>query len=680
MVDLLNSASRQPLPSDVASSIRRLEAMLTQGQPRTAQVVQVTPQAQASAQTAIAATTAPINTATGSPVPAANSGPLSPTAAIAGSASQAPASSASTTNASAASTPLLSSPLTPNSTAGTAVGTTAPSSTELFKIQVRLEGRLFELIAQKPLPPGSEVQISKDSNNRISLQLPPATPQGRQPAANAAPTTASTNPANNAAVAQRGSTPSNPQASGQQLTSGRAHNASGIQSSQNALSTSQAALSSGRSPAQSSSQASATSPQTTVQTTPQSNNQTTAQSSPTSSTTRHNTPNQGPLERIALQPTKADLPLRLGQRVNAEVISSRPVVASQTTAATSASPQRAATSATQNQASAAPPQTERQLLRLNVQGQKIELISPKPLPPGSELQLVRDNKGQLWAELPTAKTKAIEQVLREHLPQQQSPAPLLNLLNHSQASGQLQQAKPLLMNLISLLTGRSLTSPQQTSAESVKQQVQSSGTLMESNIARGDTQNLGQDHKALLLRLANQLSQPSTQSDLPKTLSEQIIQQTQQALSRVLVNQITSGLAGQAQDNSADTNTNRALALDIPVAWQDKTENLQLKIEREAASADETGEMQYRWKIRLNFEFSENRSLEAELTLEQNRVSVIWSGDSSIRRKVEQQLDQLQQRLEELGLEVQTLGVRDNLPGSDTHIKPPRNQLIDIKT
>ena len=90
--------------------------------------------------------------------------------------------------------------------------------------------------------------------------------------------------------------------------------------------------------------------------------------------------------------------------------------------------------------------------------------------------------------------------------------------------------------------------------------------------------------------------------------------------------------------------------------------------------------MEYRWRIRLNFEVGQNQILEAELTLEQNRVSVIWSGDSAIRDKVERQLDQLQQRLEEIGLEVQTLGVRDSLPGTESSLKAPRNRLIDIKT
>lgn len=668
-MDLLNSASRQSLPSDVASSLRRLEAMLTQGQPRTAQVVQVTQHTQTLAQTASAAASPQPHTTAANPLPAGASSTLSPTAALTGGATQTPSATVTAPPASATNQPLP----TTSSTA-----TAAPSSTELYKIQVRLEGRLFEMIAQKPIPPGSDVQISKDSNNRITLQLPTATAQGRQPATNAAAQPVP-NPTTTAPATQRGGITGNPALQGQALASGATSANNQAPGPQVSLSASQAIASN------SSSSATAGNQNTAARAINQGSNQIASQSSPTNNPTRNNVPNQSPLERIALQPTRSELQLRPGQRVSAGVLSSRPAIAtstSQTTTPTvTASPQRTTALPAQAQSAVAANKTDNQLLRLNVQGQKIELVSPKPLPPGSQLQIVKDNNGQLWAELPTAKTKAIEQVLREHLPQQQSPAPLLNLLNSSQASGQLQQAKPILLNLINLLTGRSLTSPQQANAESVKQQVQSSGTLMESNIARGDTQNLGQDHKALLLRLANQLGQPSTQSDLPKTLSEQIIQQTQQALSRVLVNQITSGLAGQVQDNSADTNTNRTLALDIPVAWQDKTENLQLKIEREAANADdENEEMQYRWKIRLNFEFAESRTLEAELTLEQNRVSVIWSGDSSIRQKVEQQLDQLQQRLEEIGLEVQTLGVRDNLPGNDTQIKPPRNQLIDIKT
>ena len=76
----------------------------------------------------------------------------------------------------------------------------------------------------------------------------------------------------------------------------------------------------------------------------------------------------------------------------------------------------------------------------------------------------------------------------------------------------------------------------------------------------------------------------------------------------------------------------------------------------------------------------ENRILEAELTLEADQISILWSGDKALRNRLEAQLDQLQQRLESIGLKVKTLGVRELLPETGQTPKPPRNQLIDIKT
>ncbi len=617
--------------------MRRLDAYLIQGQPRMAEVVQVTPQPLPSSTTG-----AQQQPANGQQLPLANQ----PTTAPQG-------------------TPATTTPHT--STATTPGGTPAalpPSTTELFKIQVRLEGRLFELITQQPLPSGSRVLISLDSGNRISLQSAPPASQAAAPQVSPQPLLAVQQPGAQSAP------PSTPT-----MVSTTASPSTGK------IAANQATPLIPSPTTTSDTLTTAAAPPRNQSTPPKADSAPSHAAAPRPAAA--DSVAQAVVDRIKLQPLKAELPIRAGQRLTAEVISSRPNPAAPPAPPSPtihhnsyANPVAAAANI---QAPAAQAGGDNHTIRITLQGHKIELVSPRPLPPGSQLQLIQDSKGQLWAELPSAKTQAIEQALREHLPQQLSPAPLLNLLSSSQASGQLRQAQPLLLNLINLLTGRSLTNPHKTEAETVKQQVQNSGSLLENKLARGETQNLGQDHKALLLRLAQQLHQPSNQAELPKALSQQISQLTQQALSRVLVNQITSGLSGQTQETGIETN--RTLALDIPVAWQHKTENLQLKIQREDNNTDEeTDEMQYRWRVRLNFEIDGRRQLEAELSLESERVSVIWSGDRSIRDQVERQLNKLQQRLELIGLEVQTLGVRERLPDSGPALKPPRSQLIDITT
>ncbi|MEH6470209.1 MAG: flagellar hook-length control protein FliK [Halopseudomonas sp.] len=657
MVDQLNTSVRASQPAEVTATLQRLEALLASGQPRTGQVIQVTPQAPATANTA-PSTALTLGTTAGQP---------SPTAPIS---TAAPA----TTTAVAATTSTEQAATTPQTAANV-------SKADVYKIQIRLEGRLFELLTTKPIDPGSTIQISRGSDNRLTIQqLPtPAQQPSQQAAQLAQPTAEQPRAAESARLAEL----IKPRQAGPTVQS-------------TATATRSEAIASPSTPTTAANQARGSSllPSTT-QAAPQNPANPTANVSPAPSHPAP-APSNATVERVATQQIKTELPIRIGtgERVNAEVVSSRPSPAP-------ANAQQAAAAAAQNSAKTALPSTapvttaatstaaanstaiktdiSNHQIRLNLpQGQKIELVSPRPLPPGTQVQLVRDNQGQLWAELPTAKTQAMEQALREHLPQQQPPGPLLNLLSSAQKSGQLQQAKPLLLSLFQVLLGRSLTSPLQTDAASVKQQVQNSGTLLESKLAQGNTQHLGQDHKAILLKVAQHLGNPAGQRELPTTLSERINELTQQALSRVLVNQITSAGA-QAQD--AGNEQNRTLALDIPILWQDKNENLQLKIQRDASGSDEeTGETLYRWQVRLNFEIDQERRLQADLTLEADRVSIIWSGDPILRQRVESQLDQLQQRLESIGLEIKTLGVREQPADSATTPKPPRSQLIDIQT
>lgn len=520
MVDPLIPSTRPQQATETVSNSQRLVTLLASGQPRTAQVVQTTLQLPATSNTT------PSNpaSATLSPTTDATTAPSTATPSTAAS-----ASGATTTAAN------LPSPPT--------------TQTDVFKIQIRIEGRLFELLTNKPLDPGSSIQLSRGSDNRILLQQLPATPL-QQPV-----------PINSA------------------------------------------------------------------------------------------------IERVAIATLLPEIAIRIGpgERLNGEVLSSR------------ASPAAANIDPGNHQ------------IRINLQqGHQLEFVSPRPLPQGTQVALVRDHQGQLWAELPSATTRAIEQALREHLPQQQPPAALLNLLSSAQTNGQLQQANPVLFSLFQILLGGSLTRPLQTNAASVKQQVQNSGTLLESKLAQSNTQNINQDHKAILLKVIRQLGQSGNQRELPAALSERINALTQQALSRVLVNQITS-LGTQAQDTGAEQN--RTLALDIPILWQGKTENLHLKIKRDAyTDSAETEAMLYRWQVRLNFEVDENRILEAELTLEAEQISILWSGDAVLRQRLEKQLDQLQQRLESIGLKIKTLGIRERLPETGNRPTPPRSQLIDITT
>jgi hypothetical protein len=672
LVDQLLTASTPRQAADAASNLRRLEALLSPGQPRTAQVVQVSPQPlpAATTNTQQGTASAPQNTA-------------------AGNVATAPTPTGTTP---AATNPVLTNPPPPSPSTGTAQPA-APSANELYRIQIRLQGRLFELLTNKPLEPGSQVQLSRGNSQQILLQpLPVSTGADGKPAST--PAQAQAQAAGQAGPQSQSATqPGQPAAPLASAAAGPANLTAraAVATAPIATEPSQPASRRPAAPATTTSSAPATPASTTPAAPPATGNSVASQAPAAAPGGAVKTTAESATERVQLQPLNQLPIIRPGQSLKAEVVSAKPLPASaspvpatspqggtKTAAPTAASTTGTAANPRAEAVTASQVNVQNFKIRINLQGQRIDLISPRPIQAGSQIQLSLTPQGQIQAELPSAKTQAIEQALREHLPQQQPPSALLNLISAAQASGQLQQAKPVLLNLIQLLTGRTLSNPQQTDADNVRQQVNNSGSLFESKLARGDTQSLNLDHKALLLKLSQQLGQAGGQRELPQSLSERLMQMTQQALSRVLVNQITS-LGGQPQEGAVETN--RALVLDIPILWQDKTENLQLKIQREAQEGDYDGdEQRYRWQVRLHFEIEEARVLQADLTLEGEQISVIWSGDNQLRRRVQSRLDTLQQQLEEIGLEVNVLGVREQAAEINDSPRPPRNQLIDIQT
>ncbi len=351
-----------------------------------------------------------------------------------------------------------------------------------------------------------------------------------------------------------------------------------------------------------------------------------------------------------------------GQNPPTAAAASQPATATQSTAT--------ATSGNQG----TPPTTGFRIT-LDLQGRQVEVLAQRPVSVGTEVRVRQDGSGQVTVEVPAAKTQAVENALRQHLPLQQPPTQLLNLLGDPQNANQLARAQPLLQSLVQILLGRSIAAPQQTSADGVRQQLLNSGTLLENRLARGDSTALNQDHKALLIRLEQRLASADPKA-MPQPLGQRITQMTQQAISRVLFNQVSS-LTQQSQEGAEAT---RQLVMDIPVLWQGRNENIQLRINGEESSHQgDTANESKRWQVTLQFDMEDLPAMGARLTLEGESVSVVWFGDQQIRRLLEPNLKQLQTLLENIGLEVSTLAVREQAP-PQSNIRPPRQQLIDIKS
>ncbi len=387
----------------------------------------------------------------------------------------------------------------------------------------------------------------------------------------------------------------------------------------------------------------------------------------TNTTATTTTPANKPAESAAQR-----LPmLQLGETANARVTQSR---------ADNAAPQGTMTNnaqATRTSSTAPASNSQGYITTITVKGTAVEIQTPKPIPPGTDVKITLDKSGQVSVQLPAPARLAADQALRENLPIQQPFSQLLNALQDPALSQQLSRNQPLLNGLLQLLMGRSLTSPQQTDSGQVKQQLLNSGAQLENKIARSDSQSIKQDAKALLLQLQNRLSSSAQTQNLPQSSGQRITEMTQQAISRVLVNQLSS-ISQHTHD--ADGDKTRVLVTDIPILWQQQNENLQLRItQRQPSTREDEDAAVAKWQVQLRFEMEDTPPMRVDLTLEGSDISVLFFGDPSTKEWVSPHLGNLQSALENVGLNVATLQVRDKLP-EETKLPSSHSPLVDIKT
>lgn len=478
------------------------------------------------------------------------------------------------TRATQTSSPQTSAPSTLAQQNGQAASLNASAAGQSYRARVNIEGKMLEIVTPTPLKPGTQITLSRDSQNRLIVNTPQT---------------------------------SNPSQTTQ-----------------------------------------------TVQT-------------------------SGPQRLPMLQLGETSMAKVLQSRVEASPLQpppSTPTTSSKQAASATAPPARAAVSSA-NTANTGQ-STQNYTTTINVKGTPVEILTPRPIPAGTEVKITLDRAGQVQVQLPAPARMAADQALREHLPQQHPVNQLMNLLSDPAVSQQISRSQPLLQGILQLLLGRSLTTPQQPDSAQLRQQLQDSGTQLENRLARQDSSNLKQDTKALLLQLQSRLSNSAQTQSLPPATNQRITEMTQQAISRVLMNQLTS-LSQQTQEAEGDRT--RVLVTDIPVLWQQRTENLQLRISQRQGSSEEERENPAlaKWQVQLRFDMEGIPPMQANISMQAEDISVLFYGNEEIKALVEPHLDSLKASLEDVGLQVDMLQVRDSLP-QDAPVTRSHSPLVDIHT
>lgn len=389
-------------------------------------------------------------------------------------------------------------------------------------------------------------------------------------------------------------------------------------------------------------------------------------------------PTHSPQQGGTAQPNTQATPKQAAD-IQSNPIQNRPPQTSASQPAPSARPAAPAPTIQPNttQPAASQAQSGAQLYRinLNVEGKSLEIISRVPLEVGSQVKVTYGSEQRLTLILPHPRQQALQTALRQHLPNQQPPAALTNLLTAVAQNPQPLQSTALI-GIVQALFGK-LPSPINITPDKLLGQIRDSGLFMENKIAQNQTQTLGAtDQKALLLKLAQHLPPPP--GGTPNDLNGKLSQAVQQAISRVVVNQLQSLSVSADRDGNVDPA--RHYVLDLPVYTNGRTENIQLRIQSEHKESKEKHDSQQEsWRVQLQFELQELGSLGAEITLQNEQLGVTWFSSREARSVLDTNLQRFEKQLAQADLNLTSLGVREQpLP------QPPSpavsTSLIDITT
>lgn len=334
---------------------------------------------------------------------------------------------------------------------------------------------------------------------------------------------------------------------------------------------------------------------------------------------------------------------------------------------------------------------------------------------------------------------AIEQGIRQALPQQQ---PLRNLLPLIQQIVQLppqQIPRELLQNLNTLLQ-QFPTSQQVQQAKPLQQTLNNNGIFFEAKLAQqpakgntplnpNDTTRLAsnpinQDVKAILQKLVSQVDKPAAQqttttpltsnttdgrqaltynpaalppmtADIPisttnslasseqrvDVLLKQLSNQLLASLARTQLNQLETLAARQANtpDNQGPVNS---WTMELPIVHGKNIDNLELRIDQDLIEDEDQGETadgKKLWTVMLAFDLHNLGKMNVQLKVVEKSVSaVVWSQLENTHREVKQQVKSLSQSLEKVGVNVKHVDCQLGLPPKNN--LPIYQQLVDVRT
>lgn len=329
-----------------------------------------------------------------------------------------------------------------------------------------------------------------------------------------------------------------------------------------------------------------------------------------------------------------------------------------------------------------PPAPTQHQVQLNLAGERISLISPRPLTVGQQVVLTRTDAQQIslspapQAQPPlqqSVQQPAVQQALRDALPQQIPFGDALNQmmqLSQSPAARNQSAVTQLVQSMLSLF---GVSPGSEDAGEAVKRNLQQGGLLTEARLGQASA-----DKAAPQADLKQQLGQLLKAAEqLPEGARQQMTRLIDALQARSTSQQVSSL---QAWKEQPDGSMERAYRLDLPIRQAERFENAELTItERRERQPD--GDMLSLWSAALHFDLDEYGSVDARLSLQEGwRLQLqFWAEEPQTQRLINQRLDPFTNNLHQQGFLVENVQVHAGRP-TQPELNDIQRRLVDVHT
>lgn len=318
---------------------------------------------------------------------------------------------------------------------------------------------------------------------------------------------------------------------------------------------------------------------------------------------------------------------------------------------------------------------------LNVGGETLNLVTPRPILAGQQVEVTRLNEmavqirilpAQPVKSMPAEVVEEMQALLRQAMPIQ---APLADSLNQMRALNS-AKGQDAVGQIVRSLMGLFSLAPQTNSdarAKQVEQMMQQSGLFTENRMARqAGGQPLSVDDLRTRLGQLRKAAQ-----ELPTAARDQLNALIDKAEARTTHQQIQSARQWRDYpDGSAERYFRMELPLQTPEGF--KQVELELKEQRRPITP---AEMQINWTLNLHFDLDPIGAVDARAHLEQEwDLSIsFWAESLRTTEMIRDQLDGFSSHLQQQGFEIESINVRKGRAPNDLAPAVSKN-LVDLHT